>query len=113
MVLLAAYELLMSRYSGQDDTLVGMPAAGRTRSDVGQVVGYFVNPVVVRGDLSANPSVAEFLSQIRKKMIGALEHQMYPFPLLVKNLEPQRDSSRSPVFQSMFAMWRFLSLIHI
>ena len=107
MVLLAAYELLMARYSGQDDILVGMPATGRSRSDVSQVVGYFVNPVVVRADVSANPTVASFLGQIREKMIGALEHQMYPFPLLVEKLTPQRDPSRSPVFQTMFAMWRF------
>ncbi|MGB7344479.1 MAG: amino acid adenylation domain-containing protein [Pirellulaceae bacterium] len=107
MVLLAAYELLMAKYSGQDDILVGMPASGRTRSDVAGVVGYFVNPVVVRGDLSANPTVADFVKQIRGKMIGALEHQSYPFPLLVEKLAPQRDASRSPIFQSMFAMWRF------
>ncbi|MEQ8790735.1 MAG: amino acid adenylation domain-containing protein [Pirellulaceae bacterium] len=104
MVLLAAYEMLLARYTGQRDILVGIPTSGRTRADLGQIVGYFVNPVVVRGDLSGEPSAAEFVEQIRDRMIGALDHQDYPFSLLVERLQPRRDASRTPIFQTMFAM---------
>jgi non-ribosomal peptide synthetase component F len=106
MVLLAAYEMLLARYTGQDEILVGTPTSCRTRSELHDVIGYFVNPVVIRGDLSQNPTAAEFLDQIRSRMIGALEHQEYPFPLLVERLAPERDSGRPPVFQTMFAMHR-------
>ncbi len=107
MVLLAAYKLLLSRYSGQDEVLVGIPASGRTRSELKNAMGYFVNPVVIRGDLSANPTAGEFIDQVRSRMVGALDHQDYPFPLLVERLAPERDSSRPPVFQTMFSMQQF------
>ena len=103
-LLLAVYQVLLSRYTGQKDILVGAPTSGRTRADFAQVVGFFVNPVVVRGDLAGDPSFADFLIQIRDRMLGALEHQDYPLPLLVKKLHVERDPSRSPLVQAMFVM---------
>jgi len=102
MVLLAAYQTLLYRYSGQEDILVGAPTSGRTRAEFAPVVGYFVNPVVIRGDLSGDPPFARFLEQIRDCLLGALDHQDYPFPLLVERLAPARDPGRSPLIQAMF-----------
>ncbi len=107
MVLLGAYEMLLSRYTGQNEVLVGIPASGRTRSELKGVMGYFVNPVVIRGDLTQDATAGEFLEQIRDRIIGALEHQDYPFPLLVERLAPSRHAGRPPVFQTMFAMQQF------
>ncbi|ARU63613.1 hypothetical protein CBW65_23305 [Tumebacillus avium] len=102
--LLAAYQVLLHRYSGQDDILVGTPTAGRGKAKYASTVGYFVNPVVVRGDLSANPTFVEFLQAATQKVRGALAHQDYPFPLLVEKLAPKRDQSYSPIFQAMFVL---------
>ncbi|WP_132945411.1 non-ribosomal peptide synthetase [Tumebacillus sp. BK434] len=102
--LLAAYQVLLHRYSGQDDILVGTPTAGRGKARYADTVGYFVNPVVVRGDLSANPTFAELLQAATQKVRGALAHQDYPFPLLVEKLAPKRDQSYSPIFQAMFVL---------
>jgi natural product biosynthesis luciferase-like monooxygenase protein len=104
MVLLAAFQVLLSRYTGQDEVLVGSPAAGRSRAPLAQLIGYFVNPVVLRGDLSGNPTFSEFLQRVRKNVCAALEHQEYPFALLVERLQPERDPSRSPLFQAMFTL---------
>lgn len=102
-IMLAAFQVLLHRYSGQDDIRVGSPTAGRTRREWRQTIGYFVNPVVLRADLSGNPTFADFLVQVRGTVSGALAHQDYPFPLLVEQLEPVRDRSRSPLFQAHFA----------
>jgi len=110
MVLLAAFQVLLSRYSGQDQVIVGSPLAGRTRGEFADVVGYFVNPLPLRADLSANPSFTTFLSQVREVVFGALEHQNYPFPLLVERLRPTRDPSRPPIFQVMFVLQKAQSL---
>jgi amino acid adenylation domain-containing protein len=101
--LLAAFQVLLHRYSGQDDIRVGSPTAGRTRSAWRRTLGYFVNPVVLRADLAGNPTFRDFLAQVRRTVAGALGHQHYPFPLLVEQLEPVRDRSRSPLFQAHFA----------
>ncbi|MEM1395807.1 MAG: AMP-binding protein, partial [Cyanobacteria bacterium P01_H01_bin.150] len=89
---------------GSDDILVGSPVAGRLQPQFREIVGYFVNLVVLRGDLSKNPSFREFLNQISQTVNEALTHQNYPFALLVEKLQPQRDSSRSPIFQASFAL---------
>src|SRR6185369_16726066 len=89
-ILLAAFEVLLHRYTGQDEIVVGVPTAGRSRAEFTDVVGYFVNPVVARADLSGNPTFAQFLSQTRRNVLSALEHQDYPFPLLVERLQPVR-----------------------
>lgn len=106
MVLLAGYQLLLHRYSGQDDLVVGLPTSGRSRAEFAPVVGYFVNPVPVRSDLSLNPSFADYLEQVRQRTLGALEHQDFPFPELVDRLHVDRDPSRSALFQALFVMQR-------
>jgi amino acid adenylation domain-containing protein len=102
-VLLAAYQVLLSTYSMQDDVLVGVPMAGRRRKDFAPVVGYFVNPVVLRGRLGDNPTFLEYLQQTRHRVAQALDHQDLPFPLLVERLKPHREPGRSPIFQAMFS----------
>ena len=104
MTLLAAFEVLLYRYTGQEDILVGSPAAARSRAAFSNVVGYFVNPLVMRADLSGNPSFTEFLSSVRRTVLDAFAHQDYPFALLVKQLQPERDVSRSPLFQVTFVL---------
>ncbi|MDM9382032.1 amino acid adenylation domain-containing protein [Chlorogloeopsis sp. ULAP01] len=104
MTLLAAFQVLLYRYTGQEDILVGSPTAGRSRSDLSGLVGYFVNPVVLRGNLSGNPNFKAFLDQMRQTVLDAFEHQDYPFALLVERLQAVRDSRRSPIFQTMFVL---------
>jgi amino acid adenylation domain-containing protein len=101
--LLAAFQLLLHRYSGQDDLLVGSPTSGRSRAAFAEVVGYFVNPVVLRSSTSGVTSFVDFLSRTRKTVLEAFEHRDYPFSLLVEKLQPARDPSRAPLFQVMFA----------
>jgi len=101
-LLLAAFQVLLHRYTGQEDILVGSPTASRSQSEFAGIVGYFVNPVVLRSDLSGNPTFKAFLSQVRSTVWGAIAHQDYPFPLLVERLQPNRDPSRSPLFQVLF-----------
>ncbi len=105
-VLLAAYQAFLARATGQDDVLVGAPAAGRTRAQFGQTVGYFVNPVVLRARFDERPSFAQLVQRTRESVVAALEHQGLPFPTLVERLSPRRDPSRSPVFQTMFTLQR-------
>ena len=104
MTLLAAFQTFLHRYCGQEDFLVGSPTAGRSRADFAGVVGYFVNPVVLRADLSRGPSFRELLRRVRETALAAFEHQDYPFPLLVQQLQPDRDPSRSPLFEAVFAL---------
>lgn len=104
MLLLAAYQVMLHRYSGQDDILVGSPMSGRTHQDLVNVVGYFVNPVVLRARLSGDQPFTDFLAQVRQTVIGALEHQAFPFPTLVERLRPPRDASTSPIFQTLFVL---------
>ncbi len=110
MTLLAAFQAMIHRYAGQSDLLVGSPSAGRGRARLSGVVGYFVNPVVLRSDASGDPTFSDFLAATRRTVLGAFEHQDYPFPTLVERLQPQRDPSRSPVFQVMFALQNAPSL---
>ncbi|NMF64063.1 non-ribosomal peptide synthetase [Brasilonema octagenarum UFV-E1] len=104
MTLLAAFKVLLHRYTGQEDILVGSPTAGRNRADFAALVGYFVNPVVLRSDMSGNPTFLAFLGQVQQTVIHAFEHQDYSFALLVERLQPVRDPSRSPLFQTMFVL---------
>jgi amino acid adenylation domain-containing protein len=102
MLLLAAFQVLLHRYTGQDDILVGSPAHGRARRQWREAIGYFSNPLAMRADLSDNPTFDAVLAQVRRTVLGALRRQSYPFPLLVERLHPARDPSRSPIFQVMF-----------
>ncbi|MGW1012128.1 non-ribosomal peptide synthetase/type I polyketide synthase [Streptomyces termitum] len=104
MVLLSAYYLLLHRYSGQDDLVVGSPVTGRTDGDLASVYGYFVNPLPLYASLAGDPTVAELLAQVRGTVLGGIDHQEYPFVLLVEKLGLQHDPSRSAVFQAMFIL---------
>jgi amino acid adenylation domain-containing protein/non-ribosomal peptide synthase protein (TIGR01720 family) len=103
-VLLAAFQALLHRYTSQNDILVGSPTAGRSRSDLARTIGYFVNPVVLRAKVDGGTSFEDFLKRMRPVVLGALEHHDYPFGLLIDRLQPERDPSRSPIFQVMFVL---------
>jgi amino acid adenylation domain-containing protein/non-ribosomal peptide synthase protein (TIGR01720 family) len=102
MMLLAAFQVLLARHTGQEAIIVGSPTAGRQHSDFTKLVGYFINPVALRADLSADPTFRSFLEQVRQTVLAAFEHQDYPFALLVKRLQPERAANRSTLFQVAF-----------
>ncbi|REE98557.1 non-ribosomal peptide synthetase/type I polyketide synthase [Thermomonospora umbrina] len=104
MVLLSAYYLLLHRYSGQDDIIVGSPVTGRTREEFSSVYGYFVNPLPLHVDLAGEPTIADVLRQVRATVLNGLDNQEYPFVMLVERLGLQHDPSRSAVFQAMFIL---------
>ncbi|MBW4673930.1 MAG: amino acid adenylation domain-containing protein [Desmonostoc geniculatum HA4340-LM1] len=104
MTLLAAFLVLLSRYSGQSDIVVGSPIANRNSKSVEQLMGFFANTLALRGDLSSNPSFAEFLAQVRQTTLSAYAHQDLPFEMLVEKLQPERDLSRNPLVQVMFSL---------
>jgi amino acid adenylation domain-containing protein/FkbM family methyltransferase len=103
MTLLAAIDVLLYRYSGQEDIAVGTPVAGRNRAEVEPLIGFFVNTLVLRSDLSGEPSFIELMKGVREVCLGAYAHQDVPFEKLVEELQPERDPSRSPLFQVMFS----------
>src|SRR5262249_19134828 len=90
--------------TGQPDLLVGSPVAGRSRAGFSGIVGYFVNPLVLRALISERMSFSELLAQVRQTTLAGLEHQEYPFPMLVERLQPERDPSYSPLFEVMFVL---------
>ena len=104
MTLLAAFDLLLCRYAGQEQVLVGTPIANRNRSETEGLIGFFVNTLVLRGDVRGNPSFSELLRRVREVALGAYAHQDLPFEKLVEELQPERDMSRSPLFQVMFVL---------
>jgi amino acid adenylation domain-containing protein len=104
MTLLAGFQLLLSRYAGQKDIVVGSPIANRPRSELEHLVGFFVNSLALRTDLSGNPSFRELLRRVRKVALGAYAHQNLPFERLVEELNPERVGNRNPFFQVMFVL---------
>ena len=103
-ILLGAFQALLHRYTGQKKILVGSPTSGRNQAGFADVVGYFVNPVAMKADFSGDPAFSDFLKQLYQTVLDALEHQDYPFALLVEQIQPARDLSRSPIFDVMFAL---------
>ena len=103
MTLFAAYATLLHRYSGQDDLLIGSPFGCRDHAGLASLVGYIANPVVLRPDLSGDPTFTSLLGRVKTTVLEALEHQDFPFALLVEKLDPARDLSHTPLFQVSFA----------
>ncbi|HEX7772080.1 MAG TPA: amino acid adenylation domain-containing protein, partial [Pyrinomonadaceae bacterium] len=101
MTLLAAFEVLLFRHTGQDDIVVGVPITGRNNPETENLIGFFVNTLPVRTDLSGNPTFRELLGRVRAGALGAYEHQDLPFEKLVDVTQPERDTSYSPLFQVM------------
>ncbi|HEY0605955.1 MAG TPA: amino acid adenylation domain-containing protein, partial [Herpetosiphonaceae bacterium] len=102
MTLLTAFQVLLARYTGQHDIVVGSPIAGRMRAEVADLMGCFVNTLVLRTDLDGNPTFAELLGRVRQTALDAYAHQDLPFEQVVEALQPERDLSRNPLFQVMF-----------
>ncbi|KAB8332532.1 amino acid adenylation domain-containing protein [Scytonema tolypothrichoides VB-61278] len=104
MTLLAAFQTLLYRYSGQQDILVGSPTAGRNREEIEGLIGFFVNTLVLRTDLSGNPKFRELLQRVRSHAMSAYANQDLPFDKLVEELQPERSLSYHPLFQVMFVL---------
>ncbi|MBN6037279.1 non-ribosomal peptide synthetase [Amycolatopsis sp. 195334CR] len=106
VVLLSAYQLLLHRETGQERVVVGSPISGRGRSELERTVGYFVNPVPLIADFTDQMSFEDTLRQVHEVVLGAFEHEDFPMAEMVERLAPERDSSYSPLYQTMFVMQR-------
>ncbi|MEU4232965.1 amino acid adenylation domain-containing protein [Nonomuraea sp. NPDC026600] len=104
MVLLAAYQVLLARHTGQTDILVGSPTAGRGRVELEPIVGYLSTTLVLRGDLSGDPTLDELMARTRRTVLDAMAHQDVPFERLLADLDIERDISRKPMFQTMLTL---------
>ena len=104
MTLLAAFQTLLYRYTGQEDISVGAPVAGRSRKEVEGLIGFFVNTLVLRTELNGDPTFRELLRRVREVCLGAYAHQELPFEKLVEQIQPERDMSHSPLFQVLFVL---------
>jgi len=104
MVMLAGFEVLLYRYTGQTDVVIGAPVDTRSRAELEQLIGPFVNTIVLRNDLSGSPSFRELLGSVRGRTLDAIEHQELPFERLVEALAPERDLTRHPIIQALLAL---------
>ncbi|MDQ0418593.1 amino acid adenylation domain-containing protein [Croceifilum oryzae] len=104
MTLMAGYQGFLSRYTGQDDILVGSPIANRNVKEIEGLIGFFANTLVYRADFSEDLTFQELLSQVRKKALQAYEYQDIPFEKVVEVVKPDRNTSHSPIFQTMFTL---------
>ncbi|MGD9250888.1 MAG: amino acid adenylation domain-containing protein [Desulfobacterales bacterium] len=104
ITLLAAFNTLLYRHSGQEDIVVGSPIANRNRAEIEGLIGFFVNSLAMRTNLSGNPTFRELIRRVQGAALGAYEHQDLPFEKLVEELNPERDISHTPLFQVMFNM---------
>ena len=104
MALLAAFKVLLYRYTGQEDLIVGSPIANRHRRELESLIGFFVNTLAMRTDLSGNPTFRELLKRVRETALGAYAHQDLPFEYLVEQLQPNRDLSHSPLVQVVLVL---------
>jgi aspartate racemase len=104
MALLAAFQVLLRRYTEQDDIIVGSPSAGRSHVNTEGLIGFFVNTLAMRTDLSGNPSFQEVLGRVRTVVLGAHAHQDVPFERLVELLQPERSLGHNPIVQAWFVL---------
>src|SRR5439155_21401670 len=104
VTLLAAYAVLLHRYSGQDDIVVGTVSANRGRPELADLIGYLINTLPVRVDLSGDPGFAQLLPRVHAAVVGAYAHQDLSFAAMVNALRVPRDPSRSPLFQTGFML---------
>jgi amino acid adenylation domain-containing protein/FkbH-like protein len=110
MTMLAAFLVLLSRYSGQEDIVIGTPVAGRNLGELEDLIGFFANTLALRTDLSGNPTFLELSQRVREVALGGYTHQDLPFEKLVEIVQPERNLSHSPLFQVMFTLQDALSL---
>jgi polyketide synthase PksJ len=103
MILMSVFKILLYRYSGNGDVIVGTPIAGRNRTELEGLIGFFVNTLALRTDLTDNPTFSELLKRVSDGTQGAYDHQEMPFEVLVEELQPERDLSRNPIFQVCFS----------
>ncbi|MEK3902760.1 amino acid adenylation domain-containing protein [Paenibacillus sp. FSL R7-0179] len=104
MVLFAAYNVLLHKYTGQDDIIIGIPVAGRPHNDLQQLIGMFVNTLALRNFPEKEKTLSQFLNEIKEHSLQAFENQEYPFEELLQHLQIRRDSSRNPLFDTMFVL---------
>ena len=104
MTLLASFQTLLYRYSGQEDICIGTPIANRTRAETENLIGFFINTLVLRTNFAGNPSFKDLLTRVKKMTLEAFAHQDLPFEKLVEVLQPDRDMSHTPLFQVMFVL---------
>ncbi|MCK4258431.1 MAG: non-ribosomal peptide synthase/polyketide synthase [Halanaerobiales bacterium] len=104
MILLATYNLLLYKYTGQRDLLIGTPIAGRQHADLEKILGMFVNTLVMRTEIRPEETSLDYLARVKDNTLAAYEHQNYPFERLVEKLNPPRDLGRNPLFDVMFSM---------
>src|SRR4029079_15277908 len=104
MTLMAAWQALLHRYSGQTDIVVGTPIANRHQAETEDLIGFFVNMLALRTDLRGNPTFGELVQRVRERSLEASDHQALPFEKVIEELQPERDASHSPLVQVVFAL---------